>query len=218
MDGKRGIRLAAFDMDGVLTTVQSSWKYVHDRFGVDNSRNLSRYLRGEINYEQFMISDVDLWLEKMGKVHSDSVKNILGEIPIRSNLAHAVRTMKENGITVAIVSGGISWLSDKIDSIAGFDAVYANELLTDKNGYLTRKCVPRVAPEKKGLILKEIMGKLGLEKEECVAIGDSVMDRSMFEVCGTSIAFNPESSEVSKYTTGTLVSDNLDDLLPYIVV
>ena len=80
MDRKRRIRLAAFDMDGVLTTVQSSWKYVHDRFGVDNSRNLSRYLRGEINYEQFMISDVDLWLEKMGKVHSDSVKNILGDM------------------------------------------------------------------------------------------------------------------------------------------
>lgn len=213
-----GIKLVAFDMDGVLTRVKSSWKYVHDRMGVDNSVNLTRYLRGEINYEQFMVSDVKLWLDKYGKVHRDTISEVLSEIPLRTNVAHAIGSLRDKGIRVAIISGGISWLSDRIDDDVPFDEVFANEIGTDTEGFLTTVCHPTVVPERKGDVVRALQTKWGLAKQECVSVGDSIFDRSMFDASGLSIAFNPENLEVSHHATRMLESDNLDDLLPHILL
>ena len=43
------IRLVVFDMDGVLTDIISSWRYVHDFFGSSNDRSVNAYLKGEID-------------------------------------------------------------------------------------------------------------------------------------------------------------------------
>ncbi|MCL4331931.1 MAG: HAD-IB family phosphatase [Candidatus Thermoplasmatota archaeon] len=211
------IRLVAFDMDGVLTRVRSSWSFVHERLGVDNTENHQRYLNGVIDYHQFMVSDVDLWMKKHGRILSSTIKGILREIPLRRNVVDIVSRLRENGITSAIVSGGISWLSDIINEGGVFDLTFSNELVSDSDGYLTRNCIPHVIPDKKGKIIEALRESLGLDVEECASIGDSAMDRSMFEACGTSVAFNPEDEKVSEYATDSIVSDNLLDLIPYLL-
>ncbi|MBE3122801.1 MAG: hypothetical protein IMZ58_11440 [Thermoplasmata archaeon] len=60
------IKLVFFDMDGVLLDTVSSWRYIHEHFGTTNERSIMPYLRGDIDYLEFMRRDVSLW-KKNGK-------------------------------------------------------------------------------------------------------------------------------------------------------
>jgi phosphoserine phosphatase len=51
-----GLKLIAFDMDGTITEVRSSWEYLHRRPGIWNrqaEKYQERFLAGEISYEEF---------------------------------------------------------------------------------------------------------------------------------------------------------------------
>ena len=41
------IKLIIFDMDGVLTDIVSSWKYIHNHFNTSNERSVNDYLKGK---------------------------------------------------------------------------------------------------------------------------------------------------------------------------
>ena len=56
-------------MDGVLLDTVSSWRYIHEHFGTTNKRSIIPYLRGDIDYLEFIRRDVSLW-----KTNGESVK------------------------------------------------------------------------------------------------------------------------------------------------
>jgi phosphoserine phosphatase len=57
------MKLICFDLDGVLTKVESSWRYVHNYFSVNNEASLKLYLEGKIDDREFMRRDIKLWLD-----------------------------------------------------------------------------------------------------------------------------------------------------------
>ena len=48
------LRLVAFDMDGTLVDVASSWQAVHHHFGDHNDEGLQRFLANEIDDIEFI--------------------------------------------------------------------------------------------------------------------------------------------------------------------
>ncbi|GAG35915.1 unnamed protein product, partial [marine sediment metagenome] len=54
------IKMVVFDLDGVLVDIDSSWQTIHRAFGVDNEENFQKHLRNEIDYREFMRSDIGL--------------------------------------------------------------------------------------------------------------------------------------------------------------
>ena len=53
-------------MDGVLLDTVSSWRYIHEYFRTTNARSIIPYLRGDIDYLEFIRRDVSLWKKKWG--------------------------------------------------------------------------------------------------------------------------------------------------------
>ena len=45
--------LAVFDMDGTLTKVNSSWRYILEEFGGDNHETYLQWVNGEIDEAEF---------------------------------------------------------------------------------------------------------------------------------------------------------------------
>ncbi len=209
--------LLIFDMDGVLTQHSSSWQFVHDRIGVSNRENYELFKNRKISYEEFLESDVKLWNEKLGTVHKEDVVSILSEIPLRNNLEQAMNSLRKFNCVMAIVSGGISWLSDRVNNVFHFDYTYANRLYTDSRGVIQPKGLAAVDPLRKDITVRELQNLLGVEKKNTISVGDSIHDISMFIESGFSVAFNAADEDVEKNSTVSLKSNDLKKLAEIIL-
>ncbi|MCL4335018.1 MAG: HAD-IB family phosphatase [Candidatus Thermoplasmatota archaeon] len=220
------IKLVAFDMDGVLTKHASSWRFVHDVLGVNNNHNLKRYREGLISYQDFLNSDIELWVEKFPGIRKIDIMQILSSVPIRDDISQAISLLRSAGAMVVIISGGISWLTDILNEKAEFDQRYANEILTDSDGLILPEGKVVVDPKRKDAILRYVQEELNIDRDETASVGDSNLDTAMFDLSSLGIFFSyndlsgdqmPPSSDIIEKTADVCIrSGRLMDIYRYI--
>jgi phosphoserine phosphatase len=203
------IKLAIFDMDGVLTDILSSWKYIHDYFGSSNDRSVDLYLKGEIDDLEFIKRDVELWKENDKPITYEKLENLLSDIPLMKGADKCISILKKNNIKTSIVSAGLDILATKVANKLDIDYVYANGLKKDKNGYLNGNGILGVELIRKDKNVIELSNKLKIAQENIVGIGNSCFDIPMLEHCGLSIAFNPEDECIKKVADIVIEEKNL---------
>ena len=76
------LELVAFDMDGVLTDIISSWKYIHDFFQTSNEKSVDEYLKGKIDDAEFIRRDVALWADGNIPINRKKLAEILSNVPL----------------------------------------------------------------------------------------------------------------------------------------
>lgn len=206
------IKLVAFDMDGVLTKHPSSWHFVHQKLGVDNLDNLTRYRSGAIKYSEFLDSDISLWIDRYPGIRKEQITEILEQIPVRDSLKETIETIKEHGAKAVIISGGISWLADILNEIVEFDNSFANVVNSDEKGIITRRGTVVVDPRNKDAVLMEIQRKYGITEAQTASIGDSLYDSGLFRYSAKGIAFNSNSQDLDKIADFSVTSGNLMDI------
>ena len=211
------IRLVIFDCDGVLADAGSSWEYVHHALGTDNTGSLDAYMRKEFDDHEFIRRDVRLWAPSGQKIHISRIRKILDKIPLMNGAPQAVRALSRAGIKTAIVSGGLQPLTERIAKKCGIDINLSNGLVTDKKGYLTGEGIVQVPVSEKGVVVKELVKRLGLRKQDCAAIGDRGLDSRMFEHVGLGIAFNPADEEVCDKAQVVIRTKDLRKILRHIL-
>lgn len=204
-----GIRLVVFDMDGVLTTHPSSWEYVHQAMGVDNSESLRLYRTGSISYMDFLRSDVNLWISRNPGITREDVIKILDRIPLRENLNRTINEIRDSGAATAIVSGGIYWLAQRIAGQAIFDHIYANMILTDDRGRIIPDGNVMVEPRHKDTVIMAIQKQLGISEAETASVGDTTQDAAMFRHSALSIAFNSVDGRLSEMASHSADGNDL---------
>jgi len=209
------IKLIFFDMDGVLTKEKSSWFYVNNRLGINNRENYMNYISGKLDYYDFFKMDIAGWMEKYPGISKEEIKGILDEIPAVSGIEKCMAYMKKNKIISVIVSGGISWLSDRIKKSYGIDEAYANRIFFDNEGKVIPDGEVLVNPLRKDLVMEKIMAEHKISPEECIALGDSESDYSMYKAVNNFIAFNSDSNILSRVARINL-SGNIDSIIEYI--
>ena len=204
-------------MDGVLTKHPSSWSFVHRHFGVNNSTNYSLYRSGRISYSTFMEEDVRLWLSKQNPISQREMLLLMEEIPLMDNLYQGLQVLRENGYVISIVSGGLSWLSDRISKHFSFDRVFNNSISVDRDGNIMPGGIIGVIPEKKNLAIRKMQEEMGIREENTISVGDSDFDVSMFDASGFRIAFNPRSQGLVSAADLILYSEDFNDLVHWIL-
>ncbi len=211
------MKLAVFDMDGVLTEYFSSWVRVHEHFGTDNDESLRAYIAGEIDDLEFMRRDIALWMEKKEGLAEEHLKEILDTVPIRDGAKELMEWLHNRGVKTAIISGGIDILAERIGRELGMDYIFANGLEFDESGKITGNGILRVVLKDKGVVLGRLMEELGVEKKDCAAVGDSNIDATMFRECALSIAFNPkdEAAEAKRHADYVVHAKSLLAIRPY---
>ena len=212
MSEKR-IKLAVFDMDGVLTRSSSSWDFVHRRLGVDNHENLRKYREDEISYLEFLRSDVSAWMDKLGTVPASLIQEILDEIPLRDGITETISALKERGISSVIISGGIYWLAEKIGAASHFDEVHANRIKTDTRNFIIPDGEVMVEPKRKDIVIKAVQARMGISSDETISVGDTFQDAAMFRNSGISVAFNPVDRSLGNQTDYMIYGNDLTAIL-----
>lgn len=210
--------LVCFDMDGVLTKLRSSWCWVHQCFDVDNEPAYQAYCNGEIDESEFMRRDIGLWTAKKPDVTIDEITKLFQDMPLIGGIQETIACLKENDIRSVIVSGGIDKAALLIKNEFGFDDFAADEICTNPDGTLTGEGKLIVDLRDKGVNVRDFIKKYNTTPERTVSIGNSYTDIPMFKNTGMSIAFNPTDHYTSDAATYTVVSENIADVLDYILV
>jgi phosphoserine phosphatase len=203
-------------MDGVLVDIESSWVFVHRKFGVNNDHSLEAYLRGEIDDREFIRRDIQLWKDKDPGVTAQAIRDILDDAPLMNGAAETVSELKGRGYKTAIVSAGIDLLADRVARELGMDLSYANGMMTDAEGRLSGEGVYKVRLMEKGHTVTEAAKILGVSWEDIVSVGNSRYDVSMFEHSGLGIAFCPADELVRQRADAVVEEKDLSMILDHI--
>lgn len=210
-------KFVAFDLDGVLVDERSSWEWVHLYFGVSNKEGYDLFMDGKIDDLEFMRRDIRMWQSVEPDITAARVTEILKGAKLMDGAEETVAAIRNAGIGMGIVSGGIDYLANDVADICDIKHVVANGLEQDQDGRLTGEGVLRVELLDKGKALEELLAKLGIEPKDCVVVGNSCIDVSMFEVGGFGIAFKPIDPDCIAAANVVVPGDDLRKILPYIL-
>jgi phosphoserine phosphatase len=212
IEEKRNYKLVIFDLDGTLTEERSIWEYIHIKLGKwygFAEEYQKQFLAGKISYEEFCERDAQVW--KGMKV--EALLDIVKAVPFHLGADELINYIKERGLKLAMVSSGLSVLSNWVHQKFGFDYSVSNDLLHE-NGVLTGKVRIRVYYDKKAEWVKRILERFNVRLEEVIAIGDSKGDLDMFQMVGFSIAFNSSCKDLEQIASVCVPGQNLADIIP----
>ncbi len=208
--------LGCFVMDGALTRVRSSGRWVAECCGVEHAPAYQAFIMGEIDEDEFMRRDIGLWMEKNPDVTIGDVAHCFQTLPLIGGIQETVACLRENGIHCIILSGGIDLAAQMLCNEFGIETSVADEILADENGRLTGEGRRNLDLRDKGVKVREFIERYGTTKERTISIGNSYTDIPMFKNSGLSIAFNPTDEYTSEAANATVVSDNIADILDVI--
>ncbi len=203
------LKLVAFDMDGTLVDVSSSWGAVHQHFGLSNAKALDQFIHDEIDDEEFIRADVRLWKTQRPEITIDEVEAILDRVPLMPGASELVGGLRARGLRTAIVSGGIDLLARRIGRELGMDYVLANGIRSTAEGRVTEEGIVRVPIKRKGEALRSVQRHLGITREETAAVGNSDIDIEMFRESRLGIAFRPEDEATRRAATAVIDGHSL---------
>lgn len=198
-----------FDVDGVLTEVDSAWRYLHSMLGtLERARvNAELYKRGIIDYAEWARLDASLW---RGVPYGRIVEIVRG-MPLRAGARELAEYLKERGLVLVAVSAGLDVVAERVARELGFDYAVSNRLLFE-GGVVTGEVEVVVEYDNKGEVLEEVCEEIGVETCACIAVGDSEVDAPMLERAGYGIAFDPKDEEVVEAADEVVRSSDLRDL------
>ncbi len=204
-----GYELVAFDMDGVLVDMISSWRHVHECLNTDNAATAAAYHNGDIDSQEFMDRDLALWRRQHSR---HDITSLFQDVDYMPGIHATIQRLSSAGVTTAIVSGGLDLLAERIASDAGIDHVLANGISPDM-----QRGILRVPPKKKNLALQRLARRLDVDTHDIASVGNSVYDVAMFSVSGLGIAFNPCDDDVVRAADVTIQEKDLTRILEYIL-
>ncbi|MCI4338540.1 MAG: HAD-IB family phosphatase [Thermoplasmata archaeon] len=211
------IELAAFDMDGTLIDVDSSWAEVHRHFGDSNPEALQLFLTDQIDDREFIRRDVQIWWKHAPTLTVQEVDRILASVPLMPGAARLFEGLRARGIHTAIVSGGIDLLAQRLGRQLGIERVFANGLVSDASGRLTGEGVVRVPIKGKGRVLAALQQELGIPRERTASVGNSEIDVDLFRQSRLGVAFLPADEAVRAGATHVVTRRDLGELLPILL-
>ncbi|HVP78100.1 MAG TPA: HAD family phosphatase [Thermodesulfobacteriota bacterium] len=208
----RTFKLAIFDLDGTLTQERSVWEYIHKQLGKwygFAEEYQKKFLAGEISYSRFCELDAEVW--KGMKV--EALSKIVQGVSFHPGVDELVGHLKQKGLKLAMVSSGLSLLSNWVHQKYGFDYSVSNDLLHE-NGVLTGNVKIQVYYDQKAVWAGRILKQFGVKSEEMIALGDSRGDLELFRMAGFSVAFNSSCKDLDQMASVCVQSENLADVIP----
>jgi phosphoserine phosphatase len=204
------LRLAIFDLDGTLKQARDPYVFLHKRLGTWEASQsfFSRGLAGELDYDEWLRLDAELWRGVSRKTLEDHFR----QNPYLPGAQDVVCALKGMGVCVALVSTGLRLHAEQVQEDLGLDWIVANEICFD-NGRVTGEARSHVPEGGKGQIVARLQAEFGVAPGECLAVGDGKSDVDMFQKVRLGVAVTPSSEHVRSAADLVLEEADLRPLL-----
>ncbi|HYF58878.1 MAG TPA: phosphoserine phosphatase SerB [Burkholderiaceae bacterium] len=204
-------RLAAFDMDSTLITVECVDE-IADFAGrkAEVATITEAAMRGEIaDYDESLRRRVAL-LEGLPEAVLERVW--AERVQLSPGADALVAGLRAAGLRTLLVSGGFTFFTERLRARLGMDLARSN-LLEVADGRLTGRLVgPIVNAERKRAIVEQACALYGCTPREAIVVGDGANDLRMMSIAGLSVAFHAKPI-VRDETTHAINHCGLDALL-----
>lgn len=205
-----------FDLDGTLTREANSWAAVQRKLGptgLQRQRDRwARYRAGSLDRREFLVEQV---ADLRGRA-SALLDEVVAEVEYHDGVAAACADLRAAGVRLAIVSAGISALTERVATDLGMELHRANTIHV-AGGLFTGEVDVEVAPGDKARVFAETVATLGLDPGDVVAVGDSPGDIDMFQAAGLGVAFCPVNAETADAADVIIDVPDMRRLVPVVV-
>lgn len=182
------VRLLVIDMDSTFINIECIDEiaaFINKEVKV--SAITAAAMRGEIDFETSLIQRVGLLAGTSASVLTEVYEKRLLINPGGENLLAA---LKQQGIKVALVSGGFTYFTERLKLEYGLDYTLANRLEIKKDRLTGAVIGNIVGAAAKAKFLLRLCEDLAIEPAQVIAIGDGANDLEMLGVAGLSIAYH----------------------------
>jgi phosphoserine phosphatase len=203
--------LAIFDLDGTLKQARDPYVYLHERLGTLEASQpfFAKAMAGELDYEEWLRLDVALWRG----VSRAQMEALFRETPYLPGARETVRTLRQAGVRIALVSTGVNVHAEMVQKELVADRIVSNEILFE-NGLATGEARLHVPEGGKRQIVARLQAEFGVRPEGCLAVGDGTSDADMFPLVRVGVAVNPSSDSIRAAANLVLDEPDLRPLLP----
>ncbi len=212
-------KLIAFDMDSTLINIECVDE-IADAAGrkAEVAAITEAAMRGEIaDYKDSLRQRVAL-LQGVSMAHLEEV--YAQRLQLNPGAADLVAACQKAGLKTLLVSGGFTFFTDRIKERLKLDFARSNVLEVERGphcGQLTGRMVQQSwgdicdGAEKRRTLL-EVSTLLGLQPEQCIAMGDGANDLPMMHAAGLSVAYHAKP-RVREQAMVSIETGGLDRLL-----
>ncbi len=205
-------RLIAFDMDSTLIQMEVIDELARVAgVGDKVSAITAAAMRGELDFQASFRRRLAL----LRGLPASALAKVAENVPITPGAHRLLRTLKLLGYQTVILSGGFTFVAQKLQEELGFDYVHTNELEIE-NGMLTGQPVGSIVDgARKAQLLEEIAGREGISMQQTIAVGDGANDLPMLSIAGLGVAFHakPVVREKAQHSISRMGLDALLYLL-----
>jgi phosphoserine phosphatase len=168
-----------------------------------------RAMRGELDFPSALRERVALLnglpLETLQRVYNERVR-------LNPGARELTATMRVNGGTSVLVSGGFTFFTQRVAAAAGFDIQRGNVLIDDGRALTGRVQEPILGREAKLDALQRNAARLGLAPADALAVGDGANDLDMITRAGLGVAYHAKPV-VAAAASASIVNGDLTGLL-----
>lgn len=197
------IKLAVFDLEGTVFKKSyylhggkehlSAWGALCTDLGAaaedEDCKNRERFRKGNYLYSEWVLDTIKIY-QKYGlsKARFDEV---IQSVEYHKGAAEMFTALKDAKIKVAVVSGGLKALADRVAIEHKIEHCFATaELYWCFKGQIMHWNIMPTDFEHKRSVAEMLLKDLSIERECCAFIGDGINDQDVAAYVGTSIAFN----------------------------
>ncbi|WP_101046763.1 phosphoserine phosphatase SerB [Macromonas nakdongensis] len=212
-------KLIAFDMDSTLISIECVDE-IADAVGrkAEVAAITEAAMRGEItDFKDSLRRRVALL---KGVTVADMERVYTERLKVNPGAAELIAACQAAGMKVLLVSGGFTYFADRVKARLGIDFARSNILEIESGphcGALTGRLVDQCwgdicdGTEKRRTLL-EVASLLGIEPQQCIAMGDGANDLPMMAAAGLSVAYHAKP-KVREQAMVAINDGGLDRLL-----
>ena len=181
-------RMLIADMDSTMIQ-QECIDELADEAGVGArvAEITARAMNGELDFEGALRERVGL----LRDLPADTIDKVLAtRITYMPGGRTLVATMKAQGATAVLVSGGFTALAGRVAATLGFDEARANVLEVAEGRLTGTVAEPILGRAAKVRALEEVSARLGVAHADVLAVGDGANDLGMLGMAGMGVALH----------------------------